>query len=273
MRGLPRDRGHVLHRAGTGPDRRHPLPGRRLAVIPAGRMELPAAEPPRARDVRDVGHVEHPDGTDHHVELVLLTVLGAQRPAPSLIRPARRDDRGTGPQVGVQPVVGSHLLEVGQDLGLVRVGLAPPRVERKRIRVQMRRHIAGGAGEGVVPPCPAEPVGAVEDREVVPPGGELDSHRDATGARPDDRDVRFHPHCEKYGRSGRLFSTRMNTTPHGSTNQVVRTRATSATPLTRKRTPLLSSSARVASMSAQISPTCESPWSVRSPMAARTLPR
>ena len=38
-----------------------------------------------------------------------------------------------------------------------------------------------------------------------------------------------------------LFSTRMNTTPHGSTNHVVRTRATSAMPSTRKRTPLASS--------------------------------
>ncbi len=84
----------------------------------------------------------------------------------------------------------------------------------------MRRDIAGRTRERVVAPGPAEAVGAVEDGEVVSGVGQLDSHRDAAGARTDDADLRArHPHCAKYGRSGRLFSTRMNTTPHGSTNQ------------------------------------------------------
>ena len=34
-------------------------------------------------------------------------------------------------------MLGRHPLEIGQDLGLVGVGLAPPRIRRERIRVQM----------------------------------------------------------------------------------------------------------------------------------------
>ena len=52
----------------------------------------------------------------------------------------------------------------------------------------MRRDIAGRARERVVAPGPAEAVGAVEDRKVVSGVGQLDSHRDAAGARPDDAD-------------------------------------------------------------------------------------
>src|SRR5437667_1141793 len=47
----------------------------------------------------------------------------------------------------------------------------------------------------------------------------------------------------------------MNTTPHGSRNQVVRRPATSARPAVRNSTPLSSSSARVCSMSSHTSPT------------------
>src|ERR1700722_13212153 len=178
------------------------------------------------------------------------------------------------PQVRAESMLVGHLLQVGQDLGLVGVGLAPPRVERERVRVQVRRDVTRRTRKGVVPPRPAESVGAIEDGEVVATLGQLDAHRDAPGARADDPDPRLHPHCAKYGRSGRLFSTRMNTTPHGSTNQVVRTRATSAIPLTRKRTPLASSSARVASMSSQTSPTCESPESVKAlPTASPSMLR
>src|SRR6202000_3162121 len=151
------------------------------------------------------------------------------------------------------------LLQIGQDLGLVGIGLAPARIERERIRVQMRGDVTCGARKGVVAPGPTETVGTVEDGEVVSAGRELDSHRDAAGARTDDPDARLQPHCAKYGRSGRLFSTRMNTTPHGSTNHVVRTRAPAAMPRTVKRTPLASRSARVASTSAHTRPMCERP--------------
>jgi hypothetical protein len=133
VRGLSRYRGHVLNRAGARADGRHPLPGRRLAVIPTGRMELAAAKPPRPGDVRDVGHVKHPDGADHHVEFVFAAVAVGQRPAVPGVRPAHGDNRGVGPQARAQPVVDGDLFQIRQDLGLVRVRLAPPRVGRKGI--------------------------------------------------------------------------------------------------------------------------------------------
>lgn len=172
-------------------------------------MTSSAPKPLCARDVGDVGHIEHPDRAHHGVELMLVTVVGHHRPAPPDIGPSHSGNLGVGLQMWAHPVVVGYLLQIGQDLGLVGIGLAPPRVERKRIRVQVRRDVAGCAREGVVSPGPAESVGAVKDGEVVAGRGGLDPHRDAPGARADDADGDFRGHqapdCAKYGRSGRLF--------------------------------------------------------------------
>src|SRR6201991_1783091 len=88
-------------------------------------------------------------------------------------------------------IVGGDLLEVGQDLRLVGERLAPPRVQRVRVGVEVRRHIASGTGIGVVAPGAAEAIATVEDREVVTALVELNAHRDAARACADDRDLRL----------------------------------------------------------------------------------
>ena len=66
-----------------------------------------------------------------------------------------------------QPGVARGPLEVGEDLGLAGVAVAPVRVERPRPRVERRRHVAGRARVGVVAPDAADRVGALEDRDVL----------------------------------------------------------------------------------------------------------
>src|SRR3954454_17900450 len=90
-----------------------------------------------------------------------------------------------------QSVIGGNLVEAGEDLWLVGEGLAPARVERERIGVEVRRDVTGGPGVSVVAPGPAEAVVAVEDREAVATGGELNAHRDAAGTGTDHRDLRL----------------------------------------------------------------------------------
>src|SRR5215472_16954581 len=59
-----------------------------------------------------------------------------------------------------------QVTQVGQDLPLRREPAAPaPRPERER--VQMRGHVTGGTGIGVVPPGSPGPVALVDDEEVL----------------------------------------------------------------------------------------------------------
>src|SRR4029077_1466384 len=59
------------------------------------------------------------------------------------------------------------VLQVVLDLGLRRVTARPARVWLERELVQMRRHIAGRAGIGVVVPHAADPLAALEDGHVL----------------------------------------------------------------------------------------------------------
>ena len=67
---------------------------------------------------------------------------------------------------GVEPALGGHRAQVIQDLLPRREAAAPP-ARPERERVQVRRHVTGQAGVGVVPPGPPEVVAAVDDEEVV----------------------------------------------------------------------------------------------------------
>ena len=62
------------------------------------------------------------------------------------------------------------VLEVGLDLGLRRVAARPARVRLEGELVEVRGDVAGGAGIGVVVPDAADPLAALEDRDVVVAG-------------------------------------------------------------------------------------------------------
>ena len=76
--------------------------------------------------------------------------------------------------------------DVGLDLRLGGEGPRPVRVQRERVGVQLRRHVARRAGVGVVAPGATHVRAALDDEEVaevlVP---ELDRHREATEAGAD----------------------------------------------------------------------------------------
>ena len=91
---------------------------------------------------------------------------------------------------------GGDLLEVGQDLGLRRVGVRPVGVGREREAVEVARDVARGAGVGVGPPRPAEPVGLLDDQELLAVVLQPDGQRDAGEPGADDEvvDVRRERH-------------------------------------------------------------------------------
>jgi len=191
MRRVPRDLRHVLDGAGACSDGRDPFTRSRFRVIPARRVEPAAAESLSAGNVGDVGDIEHAHRGDDDVELSRDTVLGLELPAALGVRPPQGRDAGARDEVAAEVIVGGDLLQVGEDLRLVGEGLAPSRVQRERIGVEVRWHIACGAGIGVVAPGAAKPLTAVEDREVVSAIGELNPHSDAARACADDRDLGF----------------------------------------------------------------------------------
>jgi hypothetical protein len=93
-----------------------------------------------------------------------------------------RLDAGAQPQVRAQAVLVGQRVQVGQDLGLGREAAAPP-AGLERERVQAGRHVAGGAGIGVIPPDAAQVLGLVHDQEVVD-ARPLERHGHAQAAEP-----------------------------------------------------------------------------------------
>ena len=142
-----------------------------------------------------LGDVQHSHRADHDVEFAGLAVFAGERPPLIGIRPPqRRDTRARDEMLG-QIMVGGDLLDVREDLRLVGEGLAPAGVQRERVGVEVRRHVARRAGVGVLAPGPAEVVAAVEDREVISAAGELDAHRDPAKTRADDCHRRLVRRC------------------------------------------------------------------------------
>ena len=158
-------------------------------------MKCPAAESVGVGDLWNVRDVQHAHRADHDVEFAGLAVFAGERPPLIGIRPPqRRDTRARDEMLG-QTMVVDDLLDVREDLGLLGEGLAPARVQRERVGVEVRRHVARRAGVGVLAPGPAEVVAAVEDGEVISAAGELDAHRDPAKTSADDCHRRFVRRC------------------------------------------------------------------------------
>ena len=81
------------------------------------------------------------------------------------------------------------VLDVALDLGLQREPPAPAGVPRKRVRVEVTRHVAGRAGVGVLVPHAAHALAALEHGDVVDAGApQGDRGADAAESGTDDRD-------------------------------------------------------------------------------------
>src|SRR5690606_27567550 len=168
VRDLARDGGHDLDRRGAGADHRHPLAGQIRLVVPARRVEDLAGEVVDALDVRQVRLTQRAHRRDQYVggELALVR---ADLPARGLRVPARAGDIAAE-QVPVEHLVLlGHRADVGLDLALPGERTRPVRIGREGVRVQMRGHVAGRAGVGVVAPGAADIVAALEHQIIGAP--------------------------------------------------------------------------------------------------------
>ena len=97
--------------------------------------------------------------------------------------------------LGAEPDAVDHaealgrLAEVGEDLGLRRVGLAPLGVRRERERVEVARDVAAATGVSVVAPRAADVLGPLEDDVVEAGALEGDRGAEAGEAGADDGDL------------------------------------------------------------------------------------
>ena len=103
---------------------------------------------------------------------------------------------GARPDAVEHAVAARDVLEVGLDLRLRRVAARPARVGLERELVEVRRHVAGRAGIGVVVPDAADALALLEHGDVVVAGAPQHHDRaDAGEAAADDGDrgtVRAH---------------------------------------------------------------------------------
>ena len=192
-------------------------------MVPVRGVPRGAGEVVTARDVRQGGPVELPDRGDHGIRLDRVTVAEGEVPQGTALVEAARGDICTQAQMRAEPVLLGQFTQVGQDLPLRREAATPaPRPERKR--VQMRGHVTGGTGIGVVPPGPPGPVALVDDEEVLdarPP--QRDAHTDTTEPGTDDdhavrRISRHRPSRGTRPRRRRPGYTGPSRTRHGQDN-------------------------------------------------------
>ncbi len=160
------DRRHGLDRAAARADDGHPLAREVHVVAPLRGVKCGPGEALKTRYRRHLRHRQLPARRHQHVGLVGAGA-GVQQPGAALLIPSRARDLGAQANRLEHPVAPGDVLDVGLDLGLRCEPARPPRVRLKRELVQVRRHVTGRAGIGVVVPHTADSLAPLEDRDVV----------------------------------------------------------------------------------------------------------
>ena len=180
---------HVLNGAGPDADRRDALAAQVEVVVPPGRVEGMAGEVVDARDRRHPRLRQLAHRADDDVDPLRRAVLEPDVPRAVGLVPVRRDDRATELHARRDAELVGRAAQVGVDLGLQRVPLAPARVDGEGEGVQRRGDVAAGAGVGVVAPDATDVVATLPQAHVVVAvREELGGDRDAAEARTDDAD-------------------------------------------------------------------------------------
>src|SRR5215472_2695838 len=112
------------------------------------------------------GPVELPDRGDHGGCPERAAILEHEVPYGAAFIEVGGGDARAEAQMRAEPTLAGQRVQVGQDLLPRRKAAAPP-ARPERERVQVRRHVTGEAGVGVVPPGPAEVAGPVDHEEVL----------------------------------------------------------------------------------------------------------
>ena len=169
------DLGHELDDARPGAHDRHPPAGEVDLVVPAGGVPRRAGEVVAARDVRKGGPAQLADGRHDGGRLQRGAILQGEIPYGAALVELGGRHAGAETEMGPEPALVGQRVQVRQDL-LPRREAAAPAAWPERERVEVRRHVAGQAGVGVVPPGPAE-VGCPVEHEEVPDARLLERQR------------------------------------------------------------------------------------------------
>ena len=134
-----------------------------------------------ARGDHDIGL----DGFAHAVRIDL--------DVPDLARfvETRRGHARVATHVTLYAVFARAVLQIGEDFRLAAERARPCRIRLERKRIEMRGHVAGRAGIGVVAPRAADIAGRLVDRERRDAHSlQTNRHADAGKAAADNRDAR-----------------------------------------------------------------------------------
>ena len=133
--------------------------------------------------------VQHAGRGDDEVRVVGRSV-GKHEPPPAALEHAAGHLAAVAGECVDAPAP-RDVLEVREDLRARREAMRPLGIERERVAVEVRRHVAREPGIRVLAPGPAEPVGLlVDDDVVVARLAQTDGGEDAGHAGTDDDDTR-----------------------------------------------------------------------------------
>jgi hypothetical protein len=179
--------GDELDGAGARADHSDPAGAEVEVVVPPRRVEGRATERLDAGERRHEGARQLADRRHDEVDLQVGRgpVSGTARPrrhgpAAPLLVVRRGDHLGPRADQPEQPFSLGDVLDVGEDLRLLAVAPRPLRVGGERVGVERGRHVARGAGVGVVAPDPAHPVGLLQHGHP----GDAAPHQLARGSEP-----------------------------------------------------------------------------------------
>jgi hypothetical protein len=187
--GALREFGHELDRARRDPDHADALAGEVVVPVPARGMEPRALEVFDARNLRPHEFVEHALGADDGIGFQHHSIGGGHAPQPFVVLPRGRFHRGVQADVGAQAVLVRTVIEIREDLGLAGERTRPVELRFERERVEMRLHVALGAGVCVVVPGATDAARLFQHDEIVDARFlQLDGRADCTttGANDDD---------------------------------------------------------------------------------------
>ena len=195
---------HELDRARAGADHRDPAAGQRHLGLPLRRVHHRTAELVQPDQIGPGRSGELADRRHQHVRLERLAGAAGHPPASGAVVVVSRDHPGAEPDLRQHAEPVGDLLQVGQDLGLLRVPPGPVRVRRERQRVQVRRHVAGATGVGVLAPDAADLVTLLEQGDQVATAQQLGGQADPAETGAD------HQHTGSLTRTGPLSLHRLD---------------------------------------------------------------
>ena len=164
----------------------------RRGMIPGRGVERRAREVLQPGQVRDHRVGQRPGRADQEPGRQRGAARGRAaaelQPPPAAVRvPAGGGDLVAEPDVPGHPLRGRDLVQVGPDLRLRGEATGPAGIRREREAVQVRGHVTGRAGVGVVPPGAAQRVVPLQHHQVVQTGPLEPGRRpDPAEAGPDD---------------------------------------------------------------------------------------